>query len=339
MAKYDEVFNSDEVIEESLSAAEAVAAMAVVTAFADANDGEIDVETLASMLWGFETFEEYSEDEMASMLDKLINIAEDNGVGILFNSANQSLSDDSLFDAYAAGVMMLVDEEIGVVPKKKMSFLNQLQAALELDNDEAQEIMDEVITAFKEALENPDDVDVQEMYQSPEGNFQLPIPVDVQDGGNVQSAPGSVEFSDEFGTFSQINYQVLAEDKAAQLQSMGEEKFLKSAVLDNYIPDKIVKSVPNSQVEHNEYIRETISGYFVVVNMPQGSTMTGAENSSKAQRLDAYRGIMAFVNQGFLYLVSCQRNFLDGEVPGSMSEEALALKAEILEFVSTIEFG
>lgn len=339
MAKYDEVFNSEEVSEETLSAAEAVAAMAVVTAFADGKDAEIDVETLASMLWGFETFEEYSEDEMASMLDKLINIAEDESVGTLFNSANESLSDDSLFDAYAAGVMMLVDEEKGIVPKSKMSFLNQLQAALELDNEEAQEIMDEVITAFKEALLNPDDESEPEMYQSPEGNFQLPIPVDVQDGGNVESEPGLVGFSDNFGTLLQINYQVLPEDQVAQLQSLGEEGYLKSALLDIYVPSSIVKTVPNSRVEHNEYIRETISGYFVVVNMPQGSTMAVEENNSIGKRLDAYRGILAFVNQGFLYLVSCQRNFLAGEVPGSMDEEAQALKGEILEFVSTIEFG
>ncbi|MBA3923306.1 MAG: hypothetical protein H0X31_17090 [Nostocaceae cyanobacterium] len=339
MAKYDEVFNSEEVSEETLSAAEAVAAMAVVTAFADANDAEIDVETLASMLWGFETFEEYSEDEMASMLDKLINIAEDESVGTLFNSANESLSDDSLFDAYAAGVMMLVDEEKGIVPKSKMSFLNQLQAALELDNEEAQEILDEVITAFKEALLNPDDESEPEMYQSPEGNFQLPIPVDVQDGGNVESEPGLVGFSDEFGTLLQINYQVLPEDQVAQLQSLGEEGYLKSALLDIYVPDAIAKSAPNSRVEHDEYIRETISGYFVVINMPQGSTMAVEENNSIGKRLDAYRGILAFVNQGFLYFVSCQRNFLDGEVPGSIDEEAQALKGEILEFVSTIEFG
>jgi hypothetical protein len=339
MAKYDEVFNSEEISEETLSAAEAVAAMAVVTALADGNETEIDVETLGSMLWGFETFEEYSEDEMASLLDKLINIAEDEGVGTLFNSANQSLTDDSLFDAYAAGVMMLVDEEKGIVPKNKMSFLNQLQAALELDNEEAQEILDEVITAFKEAIENPDDVLEQEMYQSPEGNFQVPIPIDVQDGGNVQSEPGLVGFSDDFGTLLQIDYQLVPDTQVAQKQSLGEEAYLKAALLDNYVPEKIVKSVPNYRVEHSEYIQEVISGYFAIVNMPQGSTMVGEKNSSTSQRLDAYRGILAFVNQSFLYFVSCQRNFLDGEVPGSMDEEAQVLKGEILEFVSTIEFG
>ncbi len=339
MAKYDQVFNSEEISEETLSAAEAVAAMAVVTALADGNETEIDVETLASMLWGFETFEEYSEDEMASLLDKLINIAEDEGVGTLFNSANQSLTDDSLFDAYAAGVMMLVDEEKGIVPKNKMSFLNQLQAALELDNEEAQEILDEVITAFKEAIENPDDVLEQEMYQSPEGNFQVPIPIDVQDGGNVQSEAGLVGFSDDFGTLLQIDYQLVPDTQVAQMQSLGEEAYLKAALLDNYVPEKIVKSVPNSRVEHSEYIQEVISGYFAVVNMPQGSTMVGEKNSSTSQRLDAYRGILGFVNQSFLYFVSCQRNFLDGEVPGSIDEEAQVLKGEILEFVSTIEFG
>jgi hypothetical protein len=56
-------------------------------------------------------------------------------------------------------------------------------------------------------------------------------------------------------------------------------------------------------------------------------------------RLDAYRGLLSFVNNECLYIVSSQRSFLNGEVPGSMKAEAKKMKKAILDFVSTIEFA
>jgi hypothetical protein len=78
--------------------------------------------------------------------------------------------------------------------------------------------------------------------------------------------------------------------------------------------------------------------YFVLVNMPQGSTISKQESNGNASRLDAYRGLLAFINDEFLYIVSSQRSFFKGETPGSIAEEAESIKQKILAFVETIEF-
>jgi hypothetical protein len=81
------------------------------------------------------------------------------------------------------------------------------------------------------------------------------------------------------------------------------------------------------------------TSYYVLVNMPKGSTISKQESNGSGIRLDAYRGLLSFVNNECLYIVSTQRSFLNGEVPGSMKAEAKKMKKAILDFVSTIEFA
>ncbi|MEO1559728.1 MAG: hypothetical protein AAFS12_08880, partial [Cyanobacteria bacterium J06632_19] len=64
-----------------------------------------------------------------------------------------------------------------------------------------------------------------------------------------------------------------------------------------------------------------------------------AVNNGTATKLDAYRGLIAFINGDFLYIVSSQRTFLDGRTTSFMKQEAVALKQMILDFVETIEFS
>jgi hypothetical protein len=145
------VFNSEKTSAEKLGPEEAVAAIAVVTVVADSAESPVDAETLASMLWEFEVFDEYTEDEMVEMVDRLIAIAKNEGLGPLFNVARKSLSDDLVLDAFAAGVIMVLDEEEMVIPDSKMPFLNKLHQALEIEQEEAQTIIEDVIAAFEEA--------------------------------------------------------------------------------------------------------------------------------------------------------------------------------------------
>lgn len=89
-------------------------------------------------------------------------------------------------------VIILLDEEQLVVPQKKQAYLKKLQLALKLEEDEAQEIIQEVTAAFQD-LENEDYLDEEddiltvenysdEVYESPLGNFTVPIPVDAEQG-------------------------------------------------------------------------------------------------------------------------------------------------------------
>ncbi|MBH8563603.1 hypothetical protein I8748_15630 [Nostoc sp. CENA67] len=345
MTNYDKIFNSSEISQEPLSPEEAVAAIAVVTAIADSSVEEADPEILASILWEFEIFEEYSEDELTEIVDRLIGIAEDEGLGALFNAASKALSEDLVLDGFAAGIIVLIDEEELVIPKQKQPYIKKLQQALELEDEEAHEIIQEVIAAFQEAedFEDDDTLGVEDysegVYESPLGNFTVPIPVDPQQGGKVQSQEGVVGFSDDFGTLLRIDYYAIPPEQLEELESIELEEYFHSILVDKYVPQAILANVPNAEVKYTEYLQDTLGGaYFVLVDMPKGSTISQQENNGTSNRLDAYRGLLGFINAEFLYIVSSQRSFFKDEPPGSLEEEVEEIKERILEFVDTIEF-
>ncbi|BDI18307.1 hypothetical protein ANSO36C_41090 [Nostoc cf. commune SO-36] len=348
MTKYDKVFNSPKTSEESLSPEEAVAAIATVTAIVDSVIEDVDAESLAGILWEFEVFEEYSEDEITEIVDRLISIAEEEGIGPLFNAAKVSLSDELVLDGFAAGVIVLLDDELAI-PKSKQAYLKKLQAALDLEDEEAEEIIKEVIAAFQEAEdeEYADDEDEtvviedfsEQTYQSPLGNFTVPIPVDPQQGGRIQSQEGVVGFSDDIGTLLRIDYYPFPLEQLEELESVGQEEYLQTILVDKYIPQAIFANVPDASVEYTEYLENTLRGaYYVLIDMPKGSTISKQENNGTAIRLDAYRGLLSFISGEFLYIVSSQHSFINGETPDSVEEEAEDIKESILEFVDTIEF-
>ncbi|MBN3949485.1 MAG: hypothetical protein HWQ38_24695 [Nostoc sp. NMS7] len=353
MTKYEKVFNSAKTSEESLSAEEAVAAIATVTAIADSSIEDVDAESLAGILWEFEVFEEYSEDEITEIVDRLIGIAEEEGIGPLFNVAKVSVSDELVLDGFAAGVIVLLDDELAI-PKSKQAYLKKLQAALELEDEEAEEIIKEVIAAFKEAEEeeyaddeDADDEDetvviedfTEQIYQSPLGNFRVAIPVDPQQGGRIQSQEGVVGFSDDIGTLLRIDYYPFPLEQLEELESVGQEEYLQTILVDKYVPQAIFTNVPDASVEYSEYLEDTLRGaYYVLIDMPKGSTISKQENNGTAIRLDAYRGLLTFISGEFLYIVSSQHSFINGETPDSVEEEAEDIKESILEFVETIEF-
>ncbi|MBW4643911.1 MAG: tellurite resistance TerB family protein [Goleter apudmare HA4340-LM2] len=348
MTKYDRIFNSPDASEESLSPEEAVAAIAVVTTIADSSLEEVDAEILGSILWDFEVFEEYSEDEITEIVDRLISIAENEGIGSLFNTARESLSDDIVLDAFAAGVIILLDDELAI-PSKKQPYLQQLQVALDLEDEEAEEIVQEVIAAFQEAeneefVDDEDDTVVvdeygEQLYESPLGNFTVPIPVQSQQGGRIQSQEGVVGFSDDFGTLFRIDYYPVPPEQVEEIESIGKIAYLQAILVEKYVPQAISANIPGAQIKHSEYLEDTLTGaYFVLVDMPKGSTISKQENNGNATRLDAYRGLLTFINAEFLYIVSNQRSFFNGETPSSLKTEAESIKDKILNFVETIEF-
>jgi len=349
MTNYDKVFNSPKTSEESLNPEEAVAAIAVVTAIADSSIEDVDAESLAGILWEFEVFEEYSEDEIVEIVDRLIDIAEEEEIGPLFNVAKVSLSDELVLDGFAAGVIVLLDDELAI-PKSKQAYLKKLQAALELEDEEAEEIIKEVIAAFKAAEEEEyaDDEDEtviiedfsQQTYESPLNNFTVPIPVDPQQGGRIQSQEGVVGFSDDIGTLLRIDYYPFPLEQLEELESVGQEEYLQTILVDKYVPQAIFANVPDASVEYTEYLSDTLRGaYYVLIDMPKGSTISKQENNGTAIRLDAYRGLLTFIRGEFLYIVSNQHSFINGETPDSVQEEAEDIKESILEFVETIEFA
>ncbi|MDD1413551.1 tellurite resistance TerB family protein [Dolichospermum sp. ST_con] len=350
MTKYDYIFQSKETIKESLNKQEAVAAIAVITTIVDSGTEDIDAESLADILWEFEIFDEYSEEEMLETVDRLVEIAEEAGLGSLFNAASAGISDEVVLDGFAAGVIMLLDAENMIIPANKKVFLKQLQKALELDDEEAEEIIKEVIDSI-EAGDEEEYLDEEyeavilnesgeQFYQSPLGNFIVPVPLDSEQGGKIQAEEGMVSFSNDIGTLLRIDYYPLTLEQIDDLESQEDETYLQSVLVNKYVPQAIISQVPSAEVKYTEYLEDTLeTSYYVLVNMPKGSTISKHENNGNGIRLDAYRGLLSFVNNECLYIVSSQRSFVNGELPGSVKQEAAKMKQTILDFVSTIEFA
>jgi hypothetical protein len=350
MTKYDYIFQSQETIKESLNKQEAVAAIAVITTIVDSGTEDIDAESLADILWEFEIFDEYSEEEMLETVDRLVEIAEEAGLGSLFNAASAGISNEVVLDGFAAGVIMLLDAENMIIPANKKVFLKQLQKALELDDEEAEEIIKEVIDSIEsgdeeEYLDEEYEAVIlnesgEQFYQSPLGNFIVPVPLDSEQGGKIQTEEGMVSFSNDIGTLLRIDYYPLTLEQIDDLESQEDETYLKSVLVNQYVPQAIISHVPSAEVKYTEYLQDTLEkSYYVLVNMPKGSTISKQETNGNGIRLDAYRGLLSFVNNECLYIVSSQRSFLNGELPGSVKEEAAKMKQTILDFVSTIEFA
>lgn len=353
MNQYDRIFNSEETSTEGFSPEEGVAAIAVITVISNSKISEVNTDYLIDLLWETELFDDYSEEEMAEMVDTLRGLAAQEGLGAMFNAAYDCLPDELLPDAFAAGVMMLVDES-GNIPLETKGFLKELQQALEIEDEEAHAIIDEVITILnetdedeydeEEGLEGEDGEDEQHesdsvIYQSPAGNFNVPIPVDSKKGGSIEEQEGVVGFSDNFGRLLRIDYYPISAEEADKMESLGEEDYLNFFLVDSYVEQAILGNIPNSKIEYREYIQDAMEGsYFVVVNMPQGSTLSVQKNHEMSVRLDALRGLIAFPVDDFLYVVSCQRTFVEGETPAPIEQEVQGLKTQLLNFIDTVEF-
>ncbi|MFB2897667.1 tellurite resistance TerB family protein [Aerosakkonemataceae cyanobacterium BLCC-F50] len=336
MGKYDNIFNSDR-LTEMLSPEETVAAIAIVAIEAvKPNYDDAELTKLENILWESDFCADYSKDEITELVDRILDLTEQEDLGTLFNTAYQYLPDDLTLDAFEAAVIMLVEE--GEVSGEGVEFLTELQIALEIPDEEAQEIIDAVLENVAEI----DDLEVSEFeyYDSPTGNFSVPVPVEIERGGKIDSQPGVVTFSDDFGTLLRIDYWQ-ADDvdaEAEKIENLGKESYLK-AILDEYFSQSIQTSIPNAKIIYQEYLADLNFGaYFAVVDLPQGSTMTVSHNNHPPIRLNAYRGIVVFDMDDYMYVVSCQRNFLHDEEPGEIEDEAEELKDQLYEFVESIEF-
>ena len=348
MTKYDYIFKSKEKIAASLNPEEAVVALAVITTAVDLGLEDINGEIIADILWEFEIFDEYSEEQMLETVDTLIELAEDAGLGSLFNAANAAISEEVVLDGFAAGVIMLLDAEDLIIPADKKTYLKQLQIALELEDEEAKEIIEEVIAAVQEG-DDGEYLDEEfesiifnesgeQFYQSPLGNFTVPIPLDSEQGGKIQTEEGMVSFSDDVGTLLRIDYYPLSLEQIKEIKTQGYEAYLHEIIVNEYVPQEIISNVPNAEVRHREYWQDPLKRYYyVLVNIP-GATISQQETNGHGIKLEAYRGLLSFVNSECLYIVSSQRSLLNGETLGSVKEEAEKIKQTILKFVETIEF-
>ncbi len=333
MGKFDKIFNSEAKSEATLTLEESVAAVALVAA--ETNSPDTDADILESILWESEIFAEYSEDDMSAMFQKLAGIIAQDGLGALFNTAWALIPDELVLDTFAITTAMFVAD--GTVSDKHKGFLQEFQQALGVEDEEAAEIIEDVIAAYSQESEGEESDLEGPLYVSPEGNFSVPIPVDEQRGGRIDEEDGCVAFSDDFGVLLKIDYFQIAGAAEVEIESAGEEAYLKS-FLDNVVSPAILDKVPNSNLLHAEYLEDE-EAYFAVFDLPAGATISVEKNSGPLTRMDVYRGFMAFIADDFCYTVSCQRIYEEGNELGSLESEVEGIMSNIFAFIETIEFS
>jgi hypothetical protein len=152
MKKYENILNnSDQFTDVKLNPLEGIAAIALIAAMADNPTGEVDADFLVSILSSFELFDDYEDKDLLATIQKLTEIVEEEGLGALFNAADDidSISDDLVPDAFAMAVATVIDEDKLEIPAAKKAFLAELQAALDVDDEEATAIITDVVSTFE----------------------------------------------------------------------------------------------------------------------------------------------------------------------------------------------
>jgi hypothetical protein len=154
MPKYDSIFNSEEYTEEPLNEAEGLASIVLIAALADNPNELVAPDLFLDILADFDLYVEYSEEDLLSMVDRLIAISTDNGLGALFNAADEAIPDDLVPDAYAAAVLVKMNPDTGEIPAGAQVFLKELQTVMDIDDEEAAEVVAEVQKSFEQPVES-----------------------------------------------------------------------------------------------------------------------------------------------------------------------------------------
>jgi hypothetical protein len=149
MPKYDNIFNAEEYAEEPLNEAEGLASIVLIAALADNPQELVAPDLFLDILADFDLYAEYSEEDLLSMVDRLTTIVSDQGIGALFNAADEAIPDDLVPDAYAAAVLAKMNPDTGEIPASAQVFLKELQSVLDIDDEEAAEVIAEIKKGFE----------------------------------------------------------------------------------------------------------------------------------------------------------------------------------------------
>jgi hypothetical protein len=148
MGKYDSIFNSEEYAEIQLNEGEGLAAIVAIAALADDPQEMVDPEFFLDTLSYFDLFAESSEEELLEMVDRLIALATEEGMGVLFNAADEAIPDELVPDVYAAAIFARLDPITKEISSDGELFLKELREVLDIDDEEAISIMIDVKQSF-----------------------------------------------------------------------------------------------------------------------------------------------------------------------------------------------
>lgn len=142
MGLFDKFFGG-QASAENLTAAESFAAVALAAVASDGYLSEEEAQSIPFTLSRMKLFEQYSDDMMRRLFDKLLGKLQRDGVGSLFATANESLPQDLRETAFAVAADLVLAD--GVVTEEERSFLDELFRALGISEEIATKVIDVMV--------------------------------------------------------------------------------------------------------------------------------------------------------------------------------------------------
>ncbi|MBW4681750.1 MAG: tellurite resistance TerB family protein [Microcoleus vaginatus WJT46-NPBG5] len=130
MGLFRKLFSNQKLDTNSLSQAEAVAAIAVVAISADGYLLEEERQSLFSVMADLQVFKEYSSRQRLKLLEKLFDLLRQKGAHTLVYSAKDALSPKLRETAFAVAINMVMAD--GTLVETEREFLRQLEQVLEI---------------------------------------------------------------------------------------------------------------------------------------------------------------------------------------------------------------
>lgn len=148
MGKYDAIFAVEEELDTEFTPEEALLAIGTVALFADGQPSDEENSVLTDIVNDSGLFEEYSSEDIQAVMDKIVGIINQEGLGVLFNTAVNCLTEDMLESAFEVAAVVVLSDE--AVDESEDNFLGALAEALELDQETAQDIIDSLFEEEEE---------------------------------------------------------------------------------------------------------------------------------------------------------------------------------------------
>lgn len=132
---------STEKTEKTLSPVEAIVAVGLVAIAADGVVEDIETESLLAVLQKIEALKEYSEEQFKTLIDRIVKIGREEGLGTLVNSAAEVLTNQALKEGALMTAVLVVASD-GKVVDEEQEFIDYLLNLFGISDERYDEILD-----------------------------------------------------------------------------------------------------------------------------------------------------------------------------------------------------
>lgn len=182
-----------------------------------------------------------------------------------------------------------------------------------------------------------------DIYTSPNGLYQIRIPVLPQLGGTIADTPNVVTFHDDFNTHITIGAFPLSPELKWEDHTRGRKDFLIYFFTSLVMPD-FVKRFPGSTIEDNGlYLPKFEDGAMLIYTLlPGGSFFANRVTLfPRSKPLVAKRGNLCFVRNGYIFIISQElaSHVLDPSITHLTSaDEDRILRKRLVDLVRQMKF-